>query len=51
MSRSRNKLKSYLYYHSAYDHQTWHDYYYPQAVSTHVALAFGHMVLQDHVSN
>ena len=51
MSRSRNKLKSYLYYHSAYDHQTWHDDYYPQAVSTYVTLAFGHMVLQDHVSN
>ena len=47
--RSCDKLKPvYLYYHSAYDHQTWQDAKLPWAILTHkVTLLFGHV---DHVT-
>ena len=53
LARSRDKLQLlYLYYYSAYDHQTWHygDYFWGSP-SHNVTRPFGQVVLQGHVIN
>ena len=53
LARSRDSLKSlYLHYHSTYDHQTWQAGDLPRRASIHnVSSHFGHVVLQDHLTN
>ena len=51
-SRSLDKLKAYLHYHSVYGYQTWQADDLPREASTYnVTPSFGHVVLQDHVTN
>ena len=51
--RSRDNLKSlYLYYHSAYSHQTWQAGDLPWEAFIHnVTPSFGRVVLLDHMTN
>ena len=51
--RSSDKPKPlYLYYHSAYDHETWWDVDLSQRAPNHkVTQRSDHMVLQSHVTN
>ena len=50
--RSRDKLKTYFQYQSAYDHQSRQDRNLSWWASAHkVTWSFDHVVLQDHVTN
>ena len=51
-SRSCDKLKTHLHYHSIYAHQTWQGGNLPWWAPPHkVIWPFGHVVLYDHVTN
>ena len=52
LARSRDKLKPYLHYHSAYGHETWQDYVLSwRAPNNKVSQCPDHMILKSHVTN